>query len=52
MKVRMTEPYQVNVYIELPSGTFQNEEEIEEIVKHDLEYLYYCIETIKLDLRV
>ena len=49
MKIRMTEPYRVNVYIELPSGTFQNEEEIEEIVKHDLEYLYHCIETIKTD---
>ena len=49
MKVRMTEPYQVNVHIELPSGTFQNKEEIEGIAKHDLEYLYNCIETIKSD---
>ena len=47
MKVRMTEPYKVCVYLELPAGTFQNKEEIEEIAKHDLEYLYHCIETIK-----
>ena len=49
MKVRMTEPYQVIIHIELLSGTFQNKEEIEGIAKHDLEYLYHCIETIKLD---
>ena len=49
MKVRMTEPYQVYVHLDLPNGTFQNKEEVEKIAKHDLEYLYYCIETIKSD---
>ena len=49
MKVWMTEPYQVYVHLDLPSGTFQNKEEIEKIAKHDLEYLYNCIETIKSD---
>ena len=39
MKVWMTEPYQVYVYLDLPSGTFQNKEEIEKIATHDLEYL-------------
>ena len=49
MKICMTAPYSLCVNIELPSGTFKNEEEIENNVKHDLEYLYYSIETIKLD---
>lgn len=50
MKIWMTSPYTVYVNIDLRSGTFKNEEEIENSAKHDLEYLYYCIETIKLDL--
>ena len=49
MKVWMVEPYQVYVHLDLPGGTFQNKEEIEGIAKHDLEYLYHCIETIKSD---
>ena len=49
LKIRMTSPYAVDVDIELRSGTFKNEEEIENTVRHDLEYLYHCIEIIKLD---
>lgn len=49
MKVWMSEPYQVYVHLDLAAGTFQNKEEIEGIAKHDLEYLYHCIETIKSD---
>lgn len=50
MKVWMTEPYQVYVHLELPGETFKSEKEIEEIVKHNLEYLYHCIETIRTNL--
>ena len=50
LNIWMTYPYAVDVNIDLQSGTFQNEEEIEKFVRKDLEYLYYCIETIKLDL--
>lgn len=51
MKVWLTEPYQVYVYLDLPNGTFQNKEEIEKIAKHDLKYLYNCIEIIKSDFK-
>lgn len=49
MKIRMTEPYQVYVHLNLPDSTFKDQEEIEEIATQDLNYLYYCIETIKTD---
>lgn len=50
LKIWMTAPYSVDVIIDLPSGTFQNEEEMDKLVRQDLEYLYYCMQTIKLDL--
>ena len=49
LKIWLISPYSVCVTIDLRSGTFKNEEEIENSVRNDLEYLYYCIETIKLD---
>ena len=49
LKIWLISPYSVCVNIDLRSGTFKNEEEIENSVRKDLEYLYYCIETIKLD---
>ena len=51
LKIWMTEPYSFRVLYNLPSGTFQNEEEIEKVVSDDLEYLYFCILTIRLDLK-
>ena len=51
LKIWLISPYSVCVNIDLRSGTFKNEEEIENTVRQDLEYLYYCIETIKLDFK-
>ena len=45
----MTYPYELKVYIELPSGTLGDEKEIEDLVSHDLQYLLKCIETIELN---
>ena len=49
LKIWLISPYSLCINIDLRSGTFKNEEEIENTVRHDLEYLYYSIETIKLD---
>ena len=51
MKIWMIEPYEIFVKVELTAGTFQDEKEIERWAALELEYLYNCIEVIKLNLR-
>lgn len=47
----MTSPYEVYVNLDLRSGIFQIQEEIEKSVRNYLKYLYNCIETIKLNFK-
>lgn len=51
MKIWMTEPYNLYVKVELNSGTFKDEKEIEGWAIFELEYLYNCIEVVKRNLK-
>ena len=46
----MTTPYHVTAKYILDKGTLEDNSETEALIKRRLDYFYYCIETIKLDL--
>lgn len=49
-EVTMTTPYHVTAKYILDKGTLEDDSETDTLIKRRLDYFYYCIETIKLDL--
>ena len=49
-EVTMTSPYHVTAKYILDKGTLEDDSETDALIKRRLDYFYYCIETIKLDL--